>query len=332
MTLDPIVLVLCAIFAAVILFVLGIEAALNRGGGGRETVNRRMRMVQEGVSTQDIIGQLRRTTRKSSPFLGPVGNAYSHLDYMITQAGLAMPTGRVAAIMGAAVAVLFMSIVLTMTSAGLDVSLFGALGGSLTVAALGGIGLPYLVIARMKGKRHKKFLQQLPGALDIMVRSLRAGHPVSSAMALVTQEMPDPIGSELGLAVDEMTYGLDLREALENMSKRVDVEEFRYVVVAIGIQYETGGNLAELLNTLSSGIRGRSQLRQKVKALSSEGRMSAWVLCVLPVAVGTFLLVFNPSYYTDVMHDPLFLPGIGGVFGMMVLGILTMIKLVNFRV
>ena len=332
MALDPIVLVLCAIFAAVILFVLGIEAALNRGGASRETVNRRMQMIQEGASTQEIIGQLRRTTRKTSPFLGPVGNAYTHLDYMITQAGLSVPTGRVAAIMGVAVAVLFVSAVLSVTSAGLEVSVFVALSGSLAGALVGGIGLPYFVIARMKARRHKKFLQQLPGALDIMVRSLRAGHPVSSAMALVTQEMPDPIGSELGLAVDEMTYGLDLREALENMSKRVDVEEFRYVVVAIGIQYETGGNLAELLHNLSRVIRDRAQLVQKVKALSSEGRMSAWVLCVLPFAVGTFLLVFNPSYYTDVMDDPLFWPGIGSVFGMMVLGILTMIKMVNFRV
>ncbi len=332
MTVDPVILVLCAIFAAVILFVIGIEAALNSGGAERKAVNRRMQMVQEGASTQDIISQLRRNTRKSSTFLGPVGQAYGHLDYVITQAGLSVPTGRVAVIMGAAVAMLFVSIALSVAGAGLDTSLSLALGGSFAAAVLGGIGLPYFVITRRMSKRHKAFLRQLPDALDVMVRSLRAGHPVSSAMSLVTTELADPIGTEYGLAVDEMTYGLDLREALENISKRVDVEEFRYVVVAIGIQYETGGNLAELLQSLSRVIRERFRLVQKVRALSGEGRMSAWVLCVLPFAVGTFLLVINPGYYTDVMHDPLFWPGIGSVFGMMLLGILTMIKMVNFRV
>ncbi len=332
MNIDPIVLVLCATFAAVLLFVLGIEAAFNNGSADRKTANRRMQMVHEGATTQDIISQLRRKTRKRSPFLGPVGHAYAHLDYLITQAGLTIPTGRVLLIMGGTVLAAFLALAILLSNAELTLPLIWSfvvlVGGALMV----GFGVPYLVISRMKKKRHKKFLEQLPDALDIMIRSLRAGHPVSSAMSLVTQEMSDPIGTEIGLAVDEMTYGLDLREALNNVSKRVDVEEFRYVVVAIGIQYETGGNLAEVLNGLSSVIRDRARLAKKVRALSSEGRMSAIVLCALPFAVVGFILLANPSYYVDVMHDPLFAKGFGLVFGLMILGIITMYKLVNFRV
>ncbi len=332
MSIDPLVLVLSAIFATVILFVLGAEAVLNNGGAGRDRANRRMKMVQDGVSTQDIISQLRREMRQKSPFLGPIGHAYTHIDYLITQAGLMVPTSRVVMIMGGATGAAFLAVTLLLAKTGLDLSLGVSLGVSAGGAALIGIGLPYFVINSMKGKRHKKFVEQLPDALDIMVRSLRAGHPVSSALNLVTEEMSDPVGTEFGLAVDEMTYGLDLREALENLSKRVDVEEFRYVVVAIGIQNETGGNLAEVLQGLSTVIRDRFRLRMKVKALSGEGRASAWVLCVLPFAVGTFLMVFNPDYYLDVKDDPMLAQGLGLVGGLMMLGIFTMYRMVNFRV
>ncbi len=332
MSLDPLVLVLSAIFGAVVLFAIGIEAAFNQGGAGRDKANRRMQMVQEGATTQDIINQLRRKTREKSPFLGPIGHAYTHLDYLITQAGLMVPTKRVAMIMGGAMGAAFITFSLFLSNAGLDLPLHISLGVTVGGAALVGIGLPYFVINRMKGRRHKKFIEQLPDALDIMVRSLRAGHPISSAMNLVTEEMADPVGTEFGLAVDEMTYGLDLREALSSLSKRVDVEEFRYVVVAIGIQHETGGNLAEVLQGLSTVIRDRFRLRMKVKALSGEGRASAWVLCVLPFAVGTFILVFNPDYYLGVKDDPMLAQGLGLVGALMILGIFTMYRMVNFRV
>ena len=332
MSFDPLMLALSAVFATVILFVIGMEAVLNKGGAGRDKANRRMRMVHEGTTTQDIISQLRREMRQKSPFLGPIGHAYSHLDYLITQAGLMVPTNRVVMIMGGAVGAAFIAITLLLSKTGLDLSLGVSLGVSVGGAALVGIGLPYFVINRMKAKRHKKFVEQLPDALDIMVRSLRAGHPVFSALNLVTEEMADPVGTEFGLAVDEMTYGLDLREALENLSKRVDVEEFRYVVVAIGIQNETGGNLAEVLQGLSTVIRDRFRLRMKVKALSGEGRASAWVLCVLPFAVGTFIMVFNPDYYLGVKDDPMLAKGLGMVGGLMLLGIFTMYRMVNFKV
>ncbi|HMB76971.1 MAG TPA: type II secretion system F family protein, partial [Kiloniellaceae bacterium] len=151
-------------------------------------------------------------------------------------------------------------------------------------------------------------------------------------LRLVTEEMPDPVGSEFGIAVDEMTYGLELRHALENMGERIGQSDFKYVVVAINIQHETGGNLAEVLSNLSSIIRARFRMFQKIKALSAEGRMSAWVLSILPIVVLLLLSILNPAYYTAVMDDPLFWPVAGVALGLMTFAIYLMYRMVNFRV
>ena len=151
-------------------------------------------------------------------------------------------------------------------------------------------------------------------------------------MNLVTREMPDPIGTEFGIAVDEMTYGLDLRDALENLGDRVDVKDFQYVVVSISIQHDTGGNLAEVLSGLSKVIRDRFKLFRKIKALSGEGRMSAIVLSLLPFVTFAVIFSISPRFYTRVFPDPLFLPIAGGGFAMMLVGIFIMYRMVNFRV
>ena len=139
-------------------------------------------------------------------------------------------------------------------------------------------------------------------------------------------------GARVGIAVDEMTYGLDMREALQNMGRRIEVQDFQYVVVAINIQHETGGNLAEVLRNLSTVIRDRFRMFKKIKALSSEGRLSAIVLSFLPFAVGALIFTGNPGFYLDVADDPLFLPMMGAALGLMLAGIYVMYRMVNFRV
>ena len=131
------------------------------------------------------------------------------------------------------------------------------------MSVLFGIIAPIMHLKTMRANRVKKFSEQLPDALDIMVRSLQAGHPISAAMSLVSKEMSDPIGTEFGIAVDEMTYGLDMRDALESMGRRMEVQDFQYVVVSINIQHETGGNLAEVLRNLSTVIRDRFRMFKK---------------------------------------------------------------------
>jgi tight adherence protein B len=164
------------------------------------------------------------------------------------------------------------------------------------------------------------------------VRSLRAGHPVSTAITMVAREMRDPIATEFGLVVDEMTYGLNLDDALSNMARRVGLNDLRFLVVAVMIQMQVGGNLAEVLNSLSRVIRERATMRAKIRALSAEGRFSASLLSVLPfILIGVITLV-RPTYYAGVSPDPFFWPILWVGFGLMVLGIMVMYRMVNFRV
>jgi tight adherence protein B len=207
-----------------------------------------------------------------------------------------------------------------------------AIVGWVLLSLLAGVLVPIVYLNYLRSNRIKQFSEQLPDALDIMVRSLQAGHPISAAIGLVSKEMNDPIGTEFGIAVDEMTYGLDMREALYNMGRRIEIQDFEYVVVSINIQHDTGGNLAEVLNKLSMVIRDRFRMFKKIRALSSEGRLSAVVLSFLPFGVGAIIFTGNPGFYLNVADDPLFLPMMGGALGLMLVGIFIMYRMVNFRV
>ena len=195
-----------------------------------------------------------------------------------------------------------------------------------------GVPIPIVILMLSRRSRMKQLVQQLPDAIDIVVRSLRAGHPISTSIAMVAREMRDPIATEFGLVVDEMTYGLNLDDALSNMARRVGVSDLRFLVVAVMIQMQVGGNLAEVLNSLSRVIRERTRMRAKVRALSAEGRLSAGILSVLPFIMIGAITLLRPGYYSDVAADPIFWPVLGVGFFLMVLGIITMYRMVNFRV
>ena len=164
------------------------------------------------------------------------------------------------------------------------------------------------------------------------MRGLRAGHPVSAALTLVSKEMPDPIGSEFGLVVDEMTYGLDLSEALRNLAARVPQEDLRFLVVTIQIQYMVGGNLAEVLANLSKIIRDRYQLFAKIRAVTAEGRSSAVLIGCLPMVFAALMVFLRPEFFAAVIDDPLFWPMVAGGVMLMVIGQIIIYKLVNFEV
>ena len=174
--------------------------------------------------------------------------------------------------------------------------------------------------------------KQFPVALDIFVRSLRSGHPVPSAIDLLTREMEDPIGSEFGLVSDEVAYGSDLVEALHSMADRWDLDDMRMFVVSLSLQNQTGGNLAEILENISGVIRDRAQMFMKVRALSSEGRMTGWMLTVLPV--GAFLMIFlgSPEFYLNVADDPMFIISSIVLVVMYVIGVITIRKMVDLKV
>jgi tight adherence protein B len=178
----------------------------------------------------------------------------------------------------------------------------------------------------------KKMQDQFPVALDVFVRGLRAGHPIASALDLLTVEMPDPIGSQFGIVVDEVTYGADLRDALTAMADRWDLDDMRMFVVSLSVQSETGGNLAEILENLSKVVRDRHSMMLKVRALSSEGRMTATMLTALPVVAFVTLFLASPAFYLDVADDPAFVPGYAFLLILYAIGFYSIRRMVDLKV
>ena len=202
----------------------------------------------------------------------------------------------------------------------------------MVIAGAVGVGLPILYLSRRKRLRLKRFGEQLPDALDLIVRSLRAGHPINSAMTMVATEMADPIGTEFGIVVDEMTYGLDLRAALHSLAKRVPQGDLQFMIVTIEIQHATGGDLSEVLAGLADVIRDRFRIFLKISSVSAEGRFSARLVSALPFLVAGAVMVMNPSYFMAVSDDPLFVPYFVTAFVWMMIGNFIMWRMVNFRV
>ncbi len=195
---------------------------------------------------------------------------------------------------------------------------------------IGGL-LPLQVIRVIRNMRAAKFASQLPDALDIVVRSLRSGHPVPIAFSLVGKELQDPAGTEFGLTIDEMTYGLDMTQALRNLGERIALADLSLLITAVTLQTTSGGNLSEVLSNLSKVLRDRFQLRRKVRSLSAEGRMSGYGLFVLPILIAGSIFVQNPPYYTDVWNEPVFQLTFGGLVIWSLIGDLIMYKLINFK-
>lgn len=310
-----------AIFLSVLLLVEGVFYLLaGPGSGAAASPNRRLRMLVGGNRREDVMVRLQR--ERPLPSGDRPSNPAEWFFLLVAQSGVRSPPRRVLIAM-VALAGLAGSLMMW----GLNAGPIGGVG-----AAGAGGAAPLLVLMFMRRSRLKRMTGQLPDAMDIVVRSLRAGHPVSTSIAMVAREMRDPIGTEFGLVVDEMTYGLNLDDALSNMARRVGLADLRFMVVAVMIQMQVGGNLAEVLNGLSRVIRERAKMRAKIRALSAEGRFSAGLLSVLPFLLMAVISLLRPDYYSAVSADPAFWPILGFGLGLMVLGIIVMYRLVNFRV
>lgn len=317
---DTIHILYGAVFLAVLLAVEGLFMLVGGGNGLRKAINRRMRLRQSGKSTQEVMNSLRRADRANPEARrGPL----APLDALIAQAGLGTSAAMMLACMIAGTLALWVVLALVRRVEPVSAGVLA------TVAAVGG---PIVLMRLRRMRRIKRFGEQLPDALDMVVRSLRAGHPVSAALKLVSEQMPDPIGTEIGIVVDEMTYGLDLREALGNLSRRIGGSETGFMVVAINIQHQAGGNLAEVLAGLAKVIRDRTKMVRKVRALSAEGKLSAWMLSAMPFAVAGIINVINPKHFREVSDDALFLPGMLVLGTLLTIGIVTVFRMVHFRI
>jgi tight adherence protein B len=199
------------------------------------------------------------------------------------------------------------------------------------MAAAGG-ALPVLYVARRRLLRMRRMEHQMPDALDLMTRALRAGHAFSSALQMASEELDEPIASELRMTHDEVNYGVSMQQALTNLAERVPSMDVRYFVVAVLIQRESGGNLTEILTNLSRLIRERLKLMGRVRVLSSEGRLSAWILVFLPFLLGGLLAVMNPDFMRPLWTDPMGISMMKVLLFMMFIGVLILRRIIRIRV
>jgi len=194
------------------------------------------------------------------------------------------------------------------------------------------VAVPVLVLLGMRDKRRARLVEQLPDALDLMGRSLKSGYPLNASLRVVAESMQDPISTEFGIAVDQISYGDELVVAMHKLADRVATEDFRFLAASISIQHGTGGNLGRVLGVLAGVIRGRAMMRRKIKAMSAEGRISALILSCIPFLMVGLNSLLTPEYYGGVVGNPYFLPLAGAALALILLNALVMAKLVSFKV
>lgn len=311
-------LTLAGIFVGILLLVTGLGQMLFRSEDRSEARNRRLRMIREGASSEEIFALLRPDTDRGLfarvPLLG-------ELPQMLSQAGMTVApqsfmTYSLMGVVGIAAVV----------------SLFLPLWQSLPIAVGLGLFLPVLIVKAKRDARRKELTAQLPDALELMARGLKVGHPLNTSIGAVAAEMPDPIGTEFGLIFDQINFGDDLPDAVQDFADRVGLEDAQYLAASIAIQHGTGGDLARVVLVLSKVVRGRISLRNRIKAISSEGRLSAVLLSIIPIVIVAMMSINAPGYYTDLKDDPAFVRLAVLVVVLMVTNILVLRKLVNFRV
>ena len=286
----------------------------------RNRINHRLMMLQEHTSREAVYIELRRQrglTRDGDYRLG-----FAALNKLILQSGLTLGLKKLLLIIGGGAIAAFLVTLLFRQSI-----VEAAIAGFLCATAV-----PYLALRILRGRRLKKFEGQFPDALDIIIRSLRAGHPVPIAVSMVGQEMKDPIGSEFGIVSDEITYGADLETAMRNLYCRIGSDDLPLFVTAVAIQGTTGGNLGEILENLSGVIRQRFKMRRKIRALAAEGRASAMILSALPIGMFIVIQFIAPDFYGSVWNEHLTKMLLGGAAAWMLVGNLIMFKMVNFKI
>jgi tight adherence protein B len=285
----------------------------------RENVNRRLQIQKETINREDALLQIKRERGIRDD--GKPG-VLSTILGLIAQSGVRIGPRKVGMLWAvSALAGPVVPVVLDRT--GPEFLLGGFLAGAV---------LPLLVLKLLRARRIMRFSEQLPDAIDVIVRSLKAGHPIQTAIGLVAREMPDPVGSEFGMVTDELSFGLELEGALRNLAMRVGQDDLPLFVTSVSIQSGTGGNLAAILEGLTKLIRDRFKMRRKIKALSSEARFSANALTILPIAIYFMVQMADPTFFDATKGKPETQMVFIGCLCWMAIGMLIMRKLVNMKI
>jgi len=310
------------IFIAVLLMIEGIYLVVfGKSISLNNKVNRRLDMIQKGGSREKVLEQLRKEMNQHMNSGGiPL---YSMLAEKALRANIAFTPTALIGIMAVLSVVVFV-VLSTVTEASIAIRL--------AIALAMGVGSVYVWVNNKAKKRIALLEEQLPDAIELMVRSLRVGHPFSSAINIVAKEVADPLGTEFGVIADESAYGRDVSESLKHLAERMDMQDLRFLAVAVTIQQTSGGNLAEILHGLSKVIRARFKLFRRVKAITAEAKWSGMFLSVFPLLALIMINVLQPNYYTDVRETEFFIPAciVVGVF--LTVNVIFMRIMVNIKV
>jgi tight adherence protein B len=314
------------LFAAVILMVEGAWLWWSgaHGSGARRIAKRLRLMAERGEGGVERVDILKRRTYSRSPALEKQLRRIARLgalDNLLLQAGVQW---SVAQFLGCSLVMLVVGLV---AARALDMPVLAACG----VVAMA-MAVPWILLMRTRRERLSKLEEQLPEAADFLGRALRAGHSFANVMQMVGEEMPEPIAGEFKFAYEEINYGVPMNEALHNLAVRVPLTDLRYLVIAVLIQRESGGNLAEVLGNISRLIRARLKLLGQVRVMSAEGRMSAWILGILPLAVLLLMSISNPAYIRVLWTDPIGVRLMWYSGAVAVGGIFWMRKLIRIRI
>jgi tight adherence protein B len=316
----PIIYIL--IFVAVIVLVEGVYlTAFGKSISLNSKVSRRLDLLAKNGNREQVLEQLRKEMSQHLTARGiPL---YSILANKAQKANIAFSPRQLIMIMGGLSVFAFM---------GLTVGTEAELAVRLLLGVGMGVGGVYFWVNRKAKKRMALLEEQLPDAVELMVRSLRVGHPFSAAIGIVAKEVGDPLGTEFGLIADEAAYGRDVTESLKDFAERMDNQDLRFLAVAVTIQQQSGGNLAEILDGLAKVIRARFKLFRRVKAITAEAKWSGMFLSGFPIGALIMINVVQPDYFDEVKETALFIPValVVGVF--LTINVIFMKMMVNIKV
>lgn len=320
MSAEPIIY--AVIFIAVLLLVEGLYLVVfGKSIKMNSRVNRRLDLLEKGNARQEVLETLRKEREQYRKTLRiPI---YSMITDRAAKANIAFTPKALIVVMIILGIVSFIGMSL-LTSTTVPVRAI--------VSVAMGFGAVFVWINGKAKKRMALFEEQLPDAVELMVRSLRVGHPFSSAVNIVAQEVPDPLGSEFGIIADETSYGMEITTSLNKMAATIDMQDLRFLAVAVNIQQTSGGNLAEILEGLSNVIRARFKLFRRVKAITAEAKWSGMFLSLFPLLALVGINIAQPNYYDKVMETEYFIPACLAVGTFLTVNFIFMKIMVNIKV
>jgi tight adherence protein B len=315
--LNDVSLISVLLFIAVALATQGLYWIAWRSRRAQSSIRRRLALSKEGASSHQALNALR-DERGLAEFENPRLRRYNDF---LAQTGLRLDRTLLLIAMFALNGLLFIVLGLV----------FGHGAWTFLSAMLLAVAVIVLFFKIVRQRRIGRFAELLPDSIDVIVRGLRAGYPLPAALDLVGQEMPDPVGSEFRLTSDEISFGQDIRTAIDNLYRRVGQDDLLFLIMAVNVQSQTGGNLAEILGGLSRLLRNRTKVNMKVRALSADGRMSAVVLSLIPFILFGLISFISPSYFGEVRDHPLIVPALIYAVISLGLGNIVVYRMVNFK-